>query len=196
MSAGRRGIPAKKVARDFGLDLTSFVDEVMKLVSELALDEAPASLAERRRESCGMLWAVILLSLDASALRSDETQALGPLLFTCLEPTWKKHWSGVDESQLRARAQKYLDHKDARSQVRTASKIVGCLFDTIRITEAGRRRLARRLAALLGHRMLGDVHRLNELKMDFGIQLSLVTLLLSSAYLASGDTVLRLLRLV
>jgi hypothetical protein len=196
MTPGRRGIPAKKVARDFGLNLTSFVDEVMALVSELKPDQASASAAERRREACGALWAAILLSLDASALRSDEADALGPLLFACLEPTWRKHWSAVDAHQLRARAQKYLNHKDARSQVKTASRIVACFFDTIQVTDQGRRRLAKRLAALLGHRMLGDIHRLNEVKMNSGIQLSLATFLVSSAWLCGGEAVLRLLRIV
>jgi hypothetical protein len=195
MSPGRRGIPAKKVARDFGLSLTSFVDQVIALVSELATDEASASIAERQRESCAALWAAILLSLDASALRSDETEALSSLLFACLEPTWRKHWSTVDEDQLRVRARKYLHHRDARSQVMTATKIVACFFETIGSTDQGKRRLARRLAMLLGHRMLGDVHHLNEVKMNFRIQLSLATALLSSAYLCGGEVALRLLRI-
>jgi hypothetical protein len=186
MAAGRRGVPAKKVARDFGLDLTPFVNDVMALVSGLAADEASVSIAERRRETCGALWAAILLSLEASALRADETQALGPLLFACLEPTWKKHWSAIDEAQLRARAHKYLNQQDARSQVKTASKIVRCLFDTIQVAEQGRRRLSKRLAVLIGHRMLGDIHRLNEFKMNSGIQISVVTLLLF-ACLGGGE---------
>jgi len=194
MSADRRGISAKKVARDFGLDITSFIDEVLALVSELAADEAAASLGERRRESCAVLWATILLSLDASALRADEAHALRSSLFASLESAWSKHWSAVDEDQLRIRAQKYLHHKDARSQVKTASKIVACFFDTIQVSEQGQRRLGKRLAALLGHRMLTDVHRLNEVKMNFRIQLSLATALLSSACLCGGEVALRLLR--
>jgi len=196
MPADRRGISAKKVARDFGLDITSFIDEVLALVSELAPDQASPSIAERRRETCAVLWTTILLSLDASSLRADEAQALRSSLFACLEPAWKRHWSAVDEDQLRARAQKYLNHKDARSQVKTASKIVACFFDTIEVTEQGHRRLGKRLAALLAHRMLTDVHRLNEVKMNFRIQLSLATALLSSACLCGGEVALRLLRIL
>jgi len=196
MPADRRGISAKKVARDFGLDITSFIDEVLALVSELASDQASASPAERRRETCAALWTTILLSLDASSLRADEAQALRSSLFACLEPAWRRHWSAIDENQLRARAQKYLNLKDARSQVKTASKIVACLFDTIQATEQGQRRLGKRLAALLAHRMLTDVHRLNEVKMNFRIQLSLATALLSSACLCGGEVALRLLRIL
>jgi hypothetical protein len=196
MSPDRRGISAKKVARDFGLDISSFINEVVELVSEIASDQASASLAETRRESCAVLWAIILLSLDASALRADEVEVLRSSLFACLEPAWRKHWSAVDEDELRARAQKYLDRTDARSQVKTASKIVACFFDTIQMTEQGRRRLGKRLAALLGHRMLTDVHRLNEVKMNFRIQLSLATAVLSSACLCAGETALRLLRIL
>jgi hypothetical protein len=196
MSPERRGISAKKVARDFGLDITSFIEEVLALVSGLAADQASASFAERRRESCAVLWATILLSLDASALRADEAQALESSLFACLEPALRRHWNTVDEEQLRTRAQKYLNHKDARSQVRTASRVVACFFDTIQVAEQGRRRFGKRLAALLGHRMLTDVHRLNEVKMNFRIQLSLATALLSSACLFGGEAALRLLRIL
>ena len=136
------------------------------------------------------------LILDASALRSDEVLSMSSLLFTCLEPAWKKHWSGVDEMQLRDRAQKYLNQKDAQSQVKTASKIAACFFETVHVTKEGQRRLVRQLAALLGHRMLSDVHRLNEVKMNFRIQLSLATALLSSAYLCGGEAALRLLRII
>jgi hypothetical protein len=183
MAAGRRGISVKKIARDFGVDLTSFINEVMALICGLAAEDASVSIAERRRETCGALWAAILLSLDASALRSDQAKALSPLLFGCLESTFKRHWSAIDDEQLRTRARKYLDCHDARSQVRTASRIVTCLFDTIEATEPARRRFAKRLAALIGHRMLGDIHRLNDFKMNVGIQLSLMTLLLWSAQL-------------
>jgi hypothetical protein len=196
MSPERRGVSAKKVARDFGLDITSFIDEVMSLISELGSDQASASMAERRRESCAVLWATILLSLDASALGADEAQALRSSLFACLESAWRKHWSAIDEDQLQIRAQKYLNHKDARSQVRTASRIVACFFETIEITQQGQRRLGKRLAALLGHRMLSDVHRLNQVKMNFRIQLSLATALLSSVCLCGGTAALRLLRIL
>jgi hypothetical protein len=196
MSPSRRAIPAKKVASDFGLDLSFFIDEVLALASGLPSDREFVTPAEMRRETCGMLWAIILLSLDASALASDETEVLSSLLFACLAPVWRKHWSGVDELQLRARAQKYLNQKDARSQVKTASKIAASFFDTVHVAEEGRQRLARQLAALLGHRMLSDVHRLNEVKMNFRIQLSLATALLSSAYLCGGEAALRLLRIL
>jgi len=167
----------------------------MALVAELAPDKAPASAAEKQRETCGLLWAAILLSLEASALTSNETEVLSPLLFACLEPTWKKNWAGVDEAMLHERARKYLDQKDMRSQIRTASNIADCFVASIEVAERGRRRLAKRLAVMLGHRMLDDVHRLNEIRMNFRIQLSLVVLIFSSAYLGGADAVLRLLRI-
>ena len=96
--------------------------------------------------------------------------------------------------QLRDRAQKYLNQKDARSQVKTASKIAACFSEAVHVDKEGQRRLVRQLAALLGHRMLSDVHRLNEVKMNFRIQLPLVAAVLFSACLCGGEAALRLLR--
>jgi len=52
MSPSRRGIPAKKVARDLGESLGSFMESVLKLVSEFDSTDSAASPTERCRETC------------------------------------------------------------------------------------------------------------------------------------------------
>jgi len=198
MSPGRRGIPVKKIAREFGSSLTVFMQGVLTLISELDSKDSDISKRERCRETCAALWATIAISFDASALRVNEQEALSPLVFKALAPLWKKH-CGADEevsNQLHERSQKYLAQKDARSQIKTASRIVDCLLGTLKVTEREKRRLARRLSALLAHRMLGDIHRLNEIKMQHGIQLSLLVWVLPwLTYAYCCEAVFRVFRL-
>jgi hypothetical protein len=198
MSPSRRGIPAKKVARDLGESLGSFMESVLKLVSEFDSNDSAASPAERCRETCAALWAAILMSLDASALGADERETLGTLVFAVLLPLWRKHCGSEKEiaSQLHERAQKYLDCRDTHSQIKTATEMVKRLLKTLEVSDRGSRRVGRRLAALFAHRMLGDIHRLNEVKMQFGIQLSMIAMMLSVTQLAAViDALFRLLRL-
>jgi hypothetical protein len=119
-------------------------------------------------------------------------------VFTVLLPLWRKHCGSEKEiaSQLHKRSQKYLDGRDTHSQVKTATEIVKRLLETLEVSDRGSRRVSRRLAALFAHRMLGDIHRLNEVKMQFGIQLPLMAMMLSVTHLATGsDALFRLLRL-
>jgi hypothetical protein len=44
--------------------------------------------------------------------------------------------------------------------------------------------------------MLGDIHRLNEVKVQFGIQLSLLAVTLTGCFAAGGEAMLRALRFI
>ena len=197
MSPNRRGVPAKKVARDFGSSLASFVEEVISLVAKLDGEGATASAADRCFETCAALWATIVISVNASALHADEREALGPLIFQVLDPIWAKH-CGTQKAafgRLRSRAEFYLALNDPRSHINTATIIVTSLVAALGISGHINRRSTKRLSALLAHRMLGDIHRLNDLKMQFGIQISFVALILSGYITLAGETLLRVLRL-
>jgi hypothetical protein len=198
MTSGRRAISATKVARDFADNLAPFIESVHALISELNEHESPASPGERCRETCAALWAGTIVSLNASALRADERDALIPLLFAALMPYWKRH-CGPDNrtpDTLQSYAERYLEGRQERSQVTSATEIATQLFDSLNVNQAGRRRLVKRLSALLAHRMLGDIHRLNEIKLHFGIQLSLLAGAFSGLpVLHVSDAILRILRL-
>jgi hypothetical protein len=90
MIAGRRGISASKVARDFGESLASFAESVHALIGELEHSESPASSADRCRETTAALWAAAVMSMEASALRIEEREALTPLVIATLLPHWRR----------------------------------------------------------------------------------------------------------
>jgi hypothetical protein len=198
MSPDRRGIPAKKVARDFGGSLTTYVEEVTALVGQLDDAASPLSPQDRCFETCAALWATIVISMESSALRNDERAALEPIVFSMLEPFWGKY-CGTERAafgRLRTRAQQYLALKHPRSHVNTGAAITTQLFRTLQLDERAHQVLARRIAALLAHRMLGDIHRLNEVKVQFGIQLSLLAVTLTGCLASGGEVVLRALRVI
>ena len=72
--------------------------------------------------------------------------------------------------------------------------IANHLFEKLQVTEEDKRRLTKRLAALLAHRMLSDIHRLNEMKLQFGIQLSIAAIVFSWPFALLGETLLRAFR--
>jgi hypothetical protein len=197
MIAEGRGIPASKVARDFGGSLASFTQSVHALVGELSSSESPADSFHRCRETCAALWAATVMSMEASALRADEREALTPLVFETLLPYWKKQCGTRDCSSidLQDAAHKYLTVRH-QNQVNAAVHLVKILFDELDVTDSGRRRLFKRLSALFAHRMLGDIHRLNEIRIHFGIQLTALTGFISTLPLLHGtEGLLKLLRL-
>ena len=196
MVAGGRGIPASKVARDFGESLASFTESVHTLIGELEKNESPATALDRCRETSAALWAAAVLSMEASALRAEEREALTPLVFAALQPYWRRQCGPRDcaSADLLDVAQKYLKARHP-SQVATAAELVTTLFAELSVNDSGRKRLYKRLSALFAHRMLGDIHRLNEIRMHFGIRLTALTGFLSALPLLHGvEGLLRLLR--
>jgi len=197
MVAKRRGIPASQVARDFGESLASFTESVHALIGELDQSESPANARDRCRETCAALWAAVVISMEASALRVEERETLTPLVFATLLPYWKQQCGGEDcaSSNLEELARKYLKFRHT-SQVTTAAGLVTTLFGELAVSDIGRKRLLKRLSALFAHRMLGDIHRLNEIRTHFGIQITAITGFISVLPLLHGvEGLLKLLRL-
>lgn len=194
MVSGRREIPASKVARDFGESFASFAESVHALISELDKSESPASAFDRCSETCAALWAAAVISLQSSALSAAERETLTPLVFATLLPYWQRQ-CGAEEcasTDLQDAAQKYLKVRHP-NQMTAAGELVSTLFGELAVSDSGRRRLSKRLSALFAHRMIGDIHRLNEIRMHFGIQMTALTGCLSALPSIYGvDGLLRL----
>jgi hypothetical protein len=183
-----------RLARDFGTLLGDFTEQVDVLLTQPGV-ECARSVPEIRREVCVAVWAAITAAFEASAMSREEKQKLAPLLQEKLIPFWEKHCaSDPDVAQrMSERASVYLEQRNPRSQVATATHIVQRLLDEIGATR--KRELARRLIPLFAHRMLGDTHHINDLRMRFGLQLPIIaTLCITAAITQAVQPALRVLR--
>lgn len=197
MTFPRTGIPAQRLARDFVTLLSEFTRQVDVLLTHPGA-RTGAPFESVRREVCVAVWAAITSAFEASALTREEKDRLAPLLQQNLIPFWQKHCATDADvaRQLAARAAVYLEGRDPRSQVATATAIVRRLLDEIGADGEPRRLLARKLIPMFAHRMLGDTHHVNDLKMRFGIDLPLLaTLCFTAGAPQALETVLRMLRL-
>ena len=190
---------AAQLAREYGVTLNEFADDVVNLLAQLDPSEVAADPAERCRESCAAVWSAMVAALDASSLTRDERERLTPLLLDVLHPFWKKHCA--DETDipglLSARADHYLRHRDASSQIRTAANLVNGLMHRLGIAPATQVSLGKSLTALFAHRMLGDTHRINEVRARFGLELPVVAALTAIVQVTMNyEPVLRILRIV
>lgn len=199
MAKGRRGISAVQLAHDYAVSLNDFADEIVTLLAALPQSDATAPQADRCRESCAAVWAAMVSALDSSSLTDDERARLTPLLLDVLLPFWRKHCSDDEDipALLTKRAAFYLRNRDPASQIRTAAQLVNRLLETIGISEAMHMSLATTLTASFAHRMLGDIHRINEVRSRFGIELPMIAALTALVQATmSYEPVLRILRLV
>jgi hypothetical protein len=199
MSMNRRGMSAAQLAREYGVSLNEFADDVVNLLAQLDPSEVAADPAERCRESCAAVWSAMVAALDASALSRDERERLTPLLLDVLLPFWKKHCTDEPDipGLLQARASHYLRHRDSGSQIKTAANLVNGLMHRLGIAPATQISLGKSLTALFAHRMLGDTHRINEVRARFGIELPVVAALTAIVQVTMNyEPVLRILRLV
>ena len=187
MSFPKTGVPASRLARDFGAMLSEFTAQVDVLLtrSGAPIDVPPSDV---RREICVAVWAAVTAAFEASALTREEKDRVVELLEETLIPFWQQHCATDTEVArlLAARASNYLEGRDPRSQVATASAIVQRLLDRIGSAGESRRVLARKLIPLFAHRMLGDTYHVNDLKMRFGIQLPLLATLCLTAGLTQA----------
>ena len=195
----RRGMSAAELARECGVSLNEFADDVVNLLAQLDASEVTADAAERCRESCAAVWTAMVAAIDASALTKSERDHLTPLLLDVLLPFWKKHC--VDEPDipalLAARASHYLRQRDSSSQIKTAANLVNGLMQRLGIAPTTQIALGKSLTALFAHRMLGDTHRINQVRARFGIELPIVAALTAIVQVTmSYEPVLRILRLV
>jgi hypothetical protein len=161
---------AQELTRDFVSTARTFADEFVQLIApDDAVGEAEVLLG-RRRETCAALWAAIVATFDASALTDHEKARIVPLVRQEMLAAWNRHCAG-DAAVLydiTDRSNHYLRNIDRASQLKTATNLLKCLLESID-TEAASALPARRLAAMVAHRMLGDLQRLNEIKADHSI---------------------------
>jgi hypothetical protein len=98
---------------------------------------------------------------------------------------------------LERRATEYLQRRDPASQIKTAANIVNSLMNRLGIAGATQIALGKTLAALFAHRMLGDIHSINDVRARFGIELPLIAALTAIVQATvTCDSVLRILRVV
>ena len=199
MAMNRRGVSATQLAREYGVSLNEFADDVVNLLDQLDASEVAAGPVDRCREACAAVWSAMVAALDASALNDPEREQIKPLLLDVLLPFWRKHCA--DEADipglLAARSAHYLARRDPNSQIKTAANLVNGLMLRLGIAPATQVSLGKALTALFAHRMLGDVHRINEVRARFGIELPVVAVLAAIVQVTMNyDPVLRLLRLV
>lgn len=194
----RRGIPASQLARDFGVSLTEFTDEVIEVLARFDTEAGGGGHA-RRGEICAAVSAAMIAALDASALSAQERDRLQPLIHEVLTPFWSKHCAadGDVAKFISARSTHYLTGRSAGSQVKTAVNIVGALLEALQVPAQDRPALSRRLAPAFAHRMVGDVFRINDLRLRHGIELSLLATLCTLLGMSLNyEEVLRILRIV
>jgi len=193
------GMSATQLAREYAVSLNEFADDVVNLLGQLDPGEVEADAAERCRESCAAVWTAMVAALDASTLTKAEREHLTPLLLDVLLPFWKKHCADEPDipALLTARAAHYLQYRDPASQVRTAANLVNSLMRRLGVAPQTQVSLGKSLAALFAHRILGDTHRINEVRARFGIELPVVAALSAIVHVTMNyEPVLRLLRLV
>jgi hypothetical protein len=194
----RRGIPASQLARDFGVSLSEFTDEVIEVLCRADAQAADDGNA-RRREICAAVSAAMTAALEASALSEEERVRLQPLMSEVLQPFWSRQCAADTAAAkfISTRATHYLTRRIAGSQVKTAVNIVGALLDALEVQSPEREVLSRRLSASFAHRMVGDVFRINDLRQRHGIELSLLATMSALLGLTLNyEQVLRILRVV
>jgi hypothetical protein len=194
-----RGMSATQLAHEYGLSLNAFADDVVTLLAQLDDNEIAASPAERCRESCAAVWAGMVSAIGASALTDQERAQITPLLLEVLLPFWRKHCADEPDiaAMLAARADAYLAKRDPSSQIKTAANLVNGLMDRLGIVPATQLSLGKTLTALFAHRMLGDVHKINDVRARFGIEMPVVAALTALVQATmTYEPVMRILRLV
>lgn len=197
MPMNPRGMSATQLAREFGVSLNAFADDVITLLAQLDDNEIEASPADRCRESCAAVWASMVSALGSSALTDREHTEITPLLLDVLIPFWRKHCA--DEPDISAlltqRADEYLARRDPASQIKTAANIVNSLMHRLGIAGTTQVPLGKTLTALFAHRMLGDIHNINDVRARFGIELPVMAAVAALLQALMGyEPVVRILR--
>jgi hypothetical protein len=198
MPGKRRGVPAGQLARDYGVSLNQFSDEVIAMLARLDGEGAPGRSAAHRREICAAVSAAMTIALDASMLTPEERAQLQPMLHEVLTPFWNRHCASDADAAayVSQRAEHYLSGRVTGSQVKSAVNIVGALIDALDVPPQRRDEFARTLSPAFAHRMVGDVYRLNDLRSRFGVELSLLAAMAAMLQVSVNyDPILRALRI-
>jgi hypothetical protein len=166
-----RKMSAQELARDFVVTAQAFADTFIQYVSADHTEGNPALVVHRRRETCAVVWASIIATLDASALGDDERTKVTPLIRDALVPYWRKYC--MDDldfmAGMLARSDHYLRRHDPHSQLKTATGLMNELLANIDPV-AAELLPVKTLTSLLAHRMLSDLRRLNEIKSGHTIE--------------------------
>jgi hypothetical protein len=198
MPGKQRGIPAGRLARDFGLSLNQFADEVIAMLARLDGEGSPARSAAHRREICAAVSAALAMALDASTLSPDERAKLKPLLHEVLIPFWTKHCASTSEDppRIAQRADHYLQGRVPGSQVKSAVNLVAALLDALEVSTERRDAFSKALSPAFAHRMVADAYHLSDLRSRFGVELSLLAAMATMLQvLMSCDSILKALRI-
>jgi hypothetical protein len=165
-----RRLSADEVARDFSVTAQAFADTFVQYVAAAHGPEPDAVVESRRRETCALIWAAIEATFLASAFTEEERMKVVPLVRDALVPGWRKYRVDSDDfiTRVRERSGAYLHHRDAFSQLKTATAFMNELVSSLD-AEAVRLLPVKTLTALLAHRMLSDLRRLNEIKAGHSI---------------------------
>ena len=194
----KRGISASQLARDYGVSLNQFADDVIATLARLDGAGATARSSAHRREICAAVSAAMAAALDASMLTHDERQKLQPLLHEVLIPFWTRHCSADCDapSYITRRAEHYLAGRVEGSQVKTAVNIVASLLEALEVPAEKRPTFAKSLSPAFAHRMVGDVYHLNDMRSRLGLELSLIAALATMLHLTmTYDPILKALRI-
>lgn len=166
-----RRISAQEVARDFVVTAQAFADTFVQYIAAEELARDAAVLAHRKRESCAVVWAAIVATFEASGFTAADRGLVLPLVRDALMPFWHAHCgrdAQVGEA-LAERAAHFLRERDPDSQLKTATRIMNELM-TVLDVEGAQLLPVRTLTALLAHRMLADLRRLDEVKANYSIE--------------------------
>jgi len=198
MAGSERRISASKLARDYGVSISDFTNEVIALLARAHGDSESLRTGPGRREVCAAVSAAVVAALDASTLSDEERAKLRPLIDEVLMPFWTTHCSTDCEAAayITGRSAHYLSGRVAGSQVKTAVNIVNALLDALAVPAERKNELTVALAPSFAHRLVSDVYRINDVRTKYGIELSLIATLgallqITVAY----ETVLRIVRL-
>jgi hypothetical protein len=160
-----RRLAARDLARDFVVTAQAFADTFIQYVVAEQIGGPTTVVSRRSQETCAAVWAAIQATFMSSALSDEERERILPLIREELVPNWRKYRGDEQEFSARVieRAAQYLCHYRPDSLLKTATGLVNLLVDSID-RSAAELLPVRTLTALLAHRMLSDVRRLNEIK--------------------------------
>lgn len=191
-------MPASQLARDYGVSLNEFADDVIATLARLDGEGAPARTPGHRREICAAVSAAMAVALDSSSLSAEEREKLQPLLHEVLIPFWTRHCAADAEAApfIAKRTEHYLASRVQGSQVKTAVNLVAALLDSLEVPADRRSTFAKSLSPAFAHRMVGDIYHLNDMRSRLGIELSVVAALAALLQLSlSYDPILKALKI-
>ena len=166
-----RTMAAQDLARDFVATAQSFADTFVECIASQSQSTDSDELQQHRRESCAALWAAVVATFEASALSDTDKARVVPLVRQEMLAAWNKLCANdpARVGEITERSPHYLRDQDRSSQLTTATNIMKNLLEAIDPL-AARALPVKRFAAMIAHRMLSDLRRLNELTLEYQIE--------------------------